>query len=48
MTEPELEQQERQASESFALTLSKGRRIESAWNFGEQDLLRLIRIVEAA
>ena len=39
--------QERQA-EGFALTLSKGRRIEARWNCGEQELLRLIRIVEAA
>lgn len=41
-------QQEPQPSDTFALTLSRGRRIEAQWNFGEQDLLRLIRIVEAA
>lgn len=35
-------------SGGFALTLAKGRRIEAHWNFGEQELLRLIRIVEAA
>ena len=35
-------------AEGFVLALPKGRRIEAAWNFGEQDLLRLIRIVEAA
>jgi hypothetical protein len=34
--------------EGFMLTLAKGRRIESHWNFGEQELMRLIRIVEAA
>jgi hypothetical protein len=41
------DQQDSQSG-SFALTLAKGRRIESTWNFGEQDLVRLIRIVEAA
>jgi hypothetical protein len=40
-------QQENQAA-GFALTLAKGRRIEAAWNCGEQALTRLIRIVEAA
>lgn len=35
-------------SDGFALTLLKGRRIEANWNVGEQDLTRLIRIVEAA
>lgn len=32
----------------FTLTLSKGRGIESGWDYREQDLARLIRIVEAA
>jgi len=32
----------------FTLVLSKGRRIESGWHYGEQELTRLIRIVEAA
>lgn len=41
-------QQQERPTEGFALTLSKGRRIEARWDFGEQDLLRLIRIVEAA
>ena len=31
----------------FTLMLSNGRRIESAWNFSEADLARLIRIAEA-
>jgi hypothetical protein len=35
-------------AEGFALTLAKGRRLEAHWNFIEQDLMRLIRIVEAA
>jgi hypothetical protein len=37
----------RQAS-TFTLTLANGRRIESNWNCSEQELARLIRIVEAA
>jgi hypothetical protein len=32
----------------FALVLSNGRRIESAWGFGEAALARLIRIAEGA
>ncbi len=32
----------------FTLILSKGRKIESGWDYREQDLARLIRIVEAA
>ena len=31
----------------FALVLGNGRRIESGWKFGEAELARLIRIVEA-
>jgi hypothetical protein len=31
----------------FTLTLANGRRIESAWSFGDADLARLIRIAEA-
>lgn len=31
----------------FVLVLSNGRRIESGWNFGEQDLALLIRVAEA-
>jgi len=31
----------------FALVLCNGRRIESAWNFRDADLARLIRVVEA-
>ena len=42
-----LAQPENQAG-GFVLALSQGRRIESGWNFGEQELLRLIRVVEAA
>ena len=36
-----------QASSVFTLMLANGRRIESAWNFSEADLARLIRIAEA-
>jgi hypothetical protein len=39
-----------QASEpvtAFALVLRNGRRIESAWNFRDADLTRLIRVAEA-
>jgi hypothetical protein len=36
-----------QAPRVFALTLVKGRRIESAWSFSDTDLARLIRIAEA-
>jgi hypothetical protein len=32
---------------TFALSLRNGRRIESAWNFRDADLARLIRIAEA-
>lgn len=32
---------------TFALSLRNGRRIESAWNFRDGDLARLIRIAEA-
>ena len=32
----------------FTLVLAKGRRIETTWHCNEQDLARLIRIVEAA
>jgi hypothetical protein len=32
---------------AFALVLRNGRRIESAWNFREADLVRLIRVAEA-
>jgi hypothetical protein len=35
-------------SAGFTLTLPKGRRIESGWNFAEEQLTRLIRAVEAA
>jgi hypothetical protein len=32
---------------AFTLVLRNGRRIESAWNFGDADLARLIRVAEA-
>jgi hypothetical protein len=32
---------------AFALVLRNGRRIESAWNFRDADLARLIRVAEA-
>ena len=32
----------------FSLSLRNGRRIESAWNFADADLARLIRIAESA
>jgi len=35
------------AADAFALLLRSGRRIESAWNFRDADLARLIRIAEA-
>lgn len=31
----------------FGLVLSNGRRIESGWHFGDAELARLIRVVEA-
>ena len=34
-------------SGTFTLLLRNGRRIESAWNFRDADLARLIRIVES-
>ena len=36
-----------EAPSVFRLMLANGRRIESAWNFNEADLTRLIRIAEA-
>lgn len=35
------------AAGTFALSLRNGRRIESAWDFRDVDLARLIRIAEA-
>ena len=32
----------------FRLSLRNGRQIESAWNFADKDLVRLIRIAESA
>ncbi len=37
-----------QDMQGFTLVLAKGRRIESGWLYAEQDLARLIRIVETA
>jgi hypothetical protein len=37
----------RELTRDFTLVLRNGCRIESAWNFPEADLSRLIRIVEA-
>ena len=34
-------------AKGFTLLLAKGRRIEIDWRYSEQDLARLIRIVEA-
>jgi hypothetical protein len=31
----------------FVIVLGNGRRIESGWNFGDGDLARVIRVVEA-
>lgn len=36
-----------QPAAGFTLVLANGRRIESSWQFGEADLLRLIRAAEA-
>ena len=35
-------------SGTFTLVLANGRRIESAWEFSEAELARLIRVVEGA
>jgi hypothetical protein len=40
-------EQERLA-EGFTLKLGKERSIQSGWNFSEQGLMRLLRVVEAA
>ena len=37
-----------EASSTFTLVVANGRRIESAWNFADPELARLIRIVEGA
>lgn len=49
LTRPEhnVERESQQAS-GFTLVLTKGRRIESPWSYAEQELARLIRIVEVA
>ena len=39
--------EETQPLTGFALVLTNGRRIESAWSFAEADLQRLIRAAEA-
>jgi len=36
------------ASSAFSIVLGNGRRIESAWNFADAELARLIRVVEGA
>ena len=36
------------AAQSFTLRLANGRSIESSWRFGEEELVRLIRIAERA
>lgn len=35
-------------STGFTLVLGNGRRIESNWNFAEEELARLVRVVEQA
>jgi hypothetical protein len=35
-------------SPGFSVSLPNGRRIESAWKFVEEDLTRLIRVLESA
>ena len=42
-----LEPAQSEVQSVFSLTLANGRRIESAWNFRDGDLARLIRIAEA-
>jgi hypothetical protein len=37
----------KKTANGFTLVLAKGRRIELDWHYSEQDLARLIRIVEA-
>ena len=39
---------ERQSAGAFTLSLRNGRRIESGWGFADEELVRLIRIVESA
>ena len=49
LAKPEhLPKPEPQPASGFTLVLAKGRRIESGWYYAEQELARLIRIVEAA
>ena len=43
-----VEVESRRPAGSFTVVLQNGRRIESAWNFAEAELARLIRIVEGA
>ena len=40
--------QARANAEGFTLVLANSRRIESGWQYADQELARLIRIVEAA
>ena len=37
-----------EATGGFLLHLANGRRIESKWDFGEAELMRLIRVAESA
>ena len=42
------QQQAKASTEGFTLVLANSRRIESGWQYADQELARLIRIVEAA
>jgi hypothetical protein len=47
--EPQCGPETANANAGFTIVLDKAqRRIESSWNFGDEDLARLIRIVESA
>ena len=43
-----VEVQPARSSGAFTLVLANGRRIESTWHFGDDELARLIRVVEGA
>jgi len=49
LAKPSVESTPQQANASgFTVVLANSRRIESGWRYSEQELARLIRIVEAA
>ena len=45
---PPTKAKEQGQAAGFVLTLAKGRKLESGWDYAERDLAKLIRVVEGA